>query len=419
MMEGKPRRRHTDGSKRHPRKCCELHEDRKPGTFSCLYRLLYLNERWCLQFFSLTTLLERYFINTASRGLQTKEGRGEQEENKRKRRMPLVFLLERVNLETTRWGAELQGVELQGVELHAHVFILYCVLIRMEKEKKKKQQLWHPRCSAHLQGPGEPARKKPPDDYLGAPRGLPSLLHELPQLDTSYSPPKSPFLPLLALCPVVALSFFATHFLQLPRHLSHFFTCPPLFSRHLSLHPPYSLVPGHCASLMPHSDSCHTQFCRQPGVKTDVQKNKSLIFVATDPAWDRLNKQVYRWSFESRNSLFCCWNNVRFLGNKWMKILSIVWATQQQPDFIFSLTSCVGFPSPAPASSHCLKTCRVSSSKSNVSVNGRPSPCVSPVTDRRPVQSRGPPLRQMSAGISSCPPWPCKGTSRHVARHSC
>lgn len=134
MMEGKPRRRHTDGSKRHPRKCCELHEDRKPGTFSCLYRLLYLNERWCLQFFSLTTLLERYFINTASRGLQTKEGRGEQEENKRKRRMPLVFLLERVNLETTRWGAELQGVELQGVELHAHVFILYCVLIRMEKE---------------------------------------------------------------------------------------------------------------------------------------------------------------------------------------------------------------------------------------------------------------------------------------------
>lgn len=210
MMEGKPRRRHTDGSKRHPRKCCELHEDRKPGTFSCLYRLLYLNERWCLQFFSLTTLLERYFINTASRGLQTKEGRGEQEENKRKKRMPLVFLLERVNLETTRWGAELQGVELQGVELHAHVFILYCVLIRMEKEKKKKQQLWHPRCSAHLRGPGEPARKKTPDDYLGAPRGLPSLLHELPQLDTSYSPPKSPFLPLLALCPVVALSFFAS-----------------------------------------------------------------------------------------------------------------------------------------------------------------------------------------------------------------
>lgn len=138
------------------------------------------------------------------------EGRGEQEENKRKRRMPLVFLLERVNLETTRWGAELQGVELQGVELHAHVFILYCVLIRMEKEKKKKQQLWHPRCSAHLRGPGEPARKKTPDDYLGAQRGLPSLLHELPQLDTSYSPPKSPFLPLLALCPVVALSFFAS-----------------------------------------------------------------------------------------------------------------------------------------------------------------------------------------------------------------
>ena len=154
---------------------------------------------------------------------------------------------------------------------------------------------------------------------------------------------------------------------------------------------------------MPHSDSCHTQFCRQPGEKTGVQK-QSPILVATGPAWDGLNGQVYRRSFESRNSLFCCWNKVRFLGSKWMKIWSVVWATQQQPASIFSLTSCVGFPSPAPASSHCLKTCRVSSSKSNVSVNGRPSPSVSPVTDRRPVKARAPPLRQMSAGVGTCPP---------------
>lgn len=271
MMEGKPRRRHTDGSKRHPRKCCELHEDRKPGTFSCLYRLLYLNERWCLQFFSLTTLLERYFINTASRGLQTKEGRGEQEENKRKKRMPLVFLLERVNLETTRWGAELQGVELQGVELHAHVFILYCVLIRMEKEttvvtsplQRTPARSW--RASA----------KKTPWRLPRGPAGspitptwAPAVRHILLSSQISLSPsPRS-----LSRC-----CTFIFCIVGLQRHLSHFFTCPPLFSRHLSLHPPYSLVPGRCASLMPHSDSCHTQFCRQPGVKTDVQKKKPDI----------------------------------------------------------------------------------------------------------------------------------------------
>ena len=62
-------------------------------------------------------------------------------------------------------------------ELHACVLILYCALIRMEKEKKKKQQLRHRRRSAHLRGPGEPARgekkeKKETLTITSGPRGV-------------------------------------------------------------------------------------------------------------------------------------------------------------------------------------------------------------------------------------------------------
>lgn len=97
-----------------------------------------------------------------------------------------------------------------------------------------------------------------PADYLGAPRGLPSLLHKLPQLNTSYS---------LAL-PFLSLTFLSCCYAFILHHrtppapspLSHFSLV--LLSSHsissvlLSVFP-FSLFPRHRANLMLHSDSCH------------------------------------------------------------------------------------------------------------------------------------------------------------------
>lgn len=71
--------------------------------------------------------------------------------------------------------------------------------------------------AAHLRGPGERAHK--PADYLGAPRGLPSLLHKLPQLNTSYSLALS-FFPRFPSC----CSAFILHHRTppAPSSLSHF-----------------------------------------------------------------------------------------------------------------------------------------------------------------------------------------------------
>lgn len=80
--------------------------------------------------------------------------------------------------------------------------------------------------AAHLRGSGEPVHK--PADYLGAPRGLPSLPHKLLQLNTSYSLALS-FLPRL-LCRCYA--FILHHHTPLaPSPLSHYSLV--LFSLHL------------------------------------------------------------------------------------------------------------------------------------------------------------------------------------------